>query len=242
MPFISCGIYIRDHVSKSLFEFFVLFTWAIWKEICKVRHGPNPKQHVIKVQWVHSFLEEYRRAKRSCLPNPDRMQLSLESKWKKPPLRQLRLDVDADFNEQLGLYSVGAVIRDHLGNICVAASRGIRNPGTVVAAELVVVHFGLMLVLQGDFSNVWVFSDSLNVVQAINDFFESLAHDGLIILNISELLRSGRFKKFSSIRRSANSVAHSLANFALFHSSPMSWVEGSYPSWLMDVATLDLSL
>lgn len=74
-------------------------------------------------------------------------------KWSKPPKGHLRLDVDAGFNDQFGKYRVRVVIRDSLGNICVASAQRIRKPGSVMA-ELVAIQHGLMLATQDDLSNV----------------------------------------------------------------------------------------
>lgn len=53
------------------------------------------------------------------------------------------LNVDVGFDEVIGRYSVGAVIRDHDGIVCAASARGIRFPGFILFAELVAILYGL---------------------------------------------------------------------------------------------------
>ncbi|XP_073280563.1 uncharacterized protein [Primulina huaijiensis] len=95
------------------------------------------------------------------------VQSSRDMRWVPPPFGQWRLDVDAGFNDTIGKYSVGAVIRNHCGIIFAASAIGIRRPGSVLEAELSAIHFGLMLAVRGNFSDVWVFSDSCNAVKEV---------------------------------------------------------------------------
>ncbi|XP_073312486.1 uncharacterized protein [Primulina huaijiensis] len=161
-------------------------------------------------------------------------------RWVPPPLGQWRLDVDAGFNDTIGKYSVGALIRNHCEIIFPASAIGIRRPGSVLEAELSAIHFGLMLAVRGNFSDVWVFSDSCNAVKEVTSKSEARNHQGLLVLNILDILTSGRFKKLNHVSRNANKLAHCLAHFVLSHPSRSCWMDGFYPSWLMDVATVDL--
>lgn len=63
---------------------------------------------------------------------------------------QLRLDVDAGFMESLWFFSVGAVLRYHLGLICATSASRLYYSGSVVDVELQPIHFGIMLALQWD--------------------------------------------------------------------------------------------
>lgn len=55
---------------------------------------------------------------------------------------QFKPDVDAGYKEFEGRFSVGAVIRNQLGHICVASAKRIQNPGSVLAAELIAIKVG----------------------------------------------------------------------------------------------------
>ncbi|XP_073313553.1 uncharacterized protein [Primulina huaijiensis] len=156
-----------------------------------------------------------------------------------PPSGHLRLDVDAGFNEILGLCSAAAVIRNHRGIICAAAAECYRLSGTVLDAEIRAINFGMTLALQSGFHRVWVFSDSLSAVQEVH--FKKVGRDphGVLVSNILENLKSGKFYGVNHMFRSANNSAHCLAIFGLSHPSPVRWVGSLYPSWLMDVTSLD---
>ncbi|XP_073057409.1 uncharacterized protein [Primulina eburnea] len=211
------------------------------KDICFWKHNLVRSNYSLKVNWIPSYLEEFQKAKRLWIPDPVAKHSDRVLKWTKPPLGHFRLDVDAGFHEQKGVFSVGAVITDHRGFICAASGRGIRHPGSVVAAELNAILFGLKLAVQGNYRNVWVFSDSVQAVNALTETTEIINHDGVLISNIQELLQSGCFLRIRNVSRCSNKVAHCLAHFALSYPSPFTWGDDVYPSWLMDVVSIDLS-
>ncbi|XP_073061932.1 uncharacterized protein [Primulina eburnea] len=167
LSFMLCSMTLNDHSSKYDFELFVMQTWAIWKDICFRKHNLVRSNYSLKINMISSYLEEFHKAKRLWIPDPVAKHNGRVLKWTKPPLGHFRLDVDAGFYEQKGVFSVGAVIRDHLGFICVASGWGIRHPGSVVAAELNAILFGLKLAVQSNYRNVWVFSDSVQAVNAL---------------------------------------------------------------------------
>lgn len=115
-----------------------------------------------------SNLEEFQKAKNNIVNQISSSSSVMVKKWSKPPKGHFQLDVDAGLNDQNGKYSVGAVIRDGLGNICVASAKSIHKSGSVMAAELVAIQDGLLLATHEDLFNVWVFSNSISVVQKIN--------------------------------------------------------------------------
>ncbi|XP_073302997.1 uncharacterized protein [Primulina huaijiensis] len=134
-----------------------------------------------------SYLEQFRTARCAWNLASGEVQSSRVMRWVPPPLGQWRLDVDAGFNNTVGKYSVGVVIRNHCGIIFAASAIGIRKPGSVLEAELSTIHFGLMLAVRGNFYDVWVFLDSCNAVKEVTSKSEGRNHQGLLVLNILDI-------------------------------------------------------
>lgn len=131
-------------------------------------------------------------------------------------------------------------IRDILGHIHVASAHCIRNPGSILATELLAILHGMSLAIREDFTNVLVFSDSLLAVQRLNSRSEMLNYEGSIVNNILEMVNSGHFLSFHHVFRYANKLAYALAHFALSSPSKLCWRDSSYTLWLLDVANSDL--
>ncbi|XP_073042054.1 uncharacterized protein [Primulina eburnea] len=224
------------------FEQFALLAWAIWTDLCKIKHNTQISNIEIKVNWVFSYLDQFQKARLAFCASSEISKAVSSEKWEPPPIGDFRLDVDAGIKENLGICSVGAVIRNQLGMICAASASCYRFSGSVVDAELHAIHFGMLLALKCDFHNVRLFSDSSVAVKLVTSLSVSLNHQGVLVSNILDLLDFGRFYGIYHVSRRANRVAHSLAHFAFSHPSPLCWVDALYPSWLMDVASLDLSI
>ncbi|KAM7472433.1 hypothetical protein LguiA_010616 [Lonicera macranthoides] len=83
-------------------------------------------------------------------------------------------------------------------------------------------------------------SDSLNIVQRLKSQDEDFSRVGLIINDCKSLVKGFNQCVFSFVRRSANSVAHSLARAANSVSGRVSWMSHP-PLFISDVLVSDLS-
>lgn len=70
MDFISCGLVMKDMVSKAEFELFVMYLWAIWKYLCSMKHNSKPRNHQISFKWATSFLGKFRKARSLIVSQP----------------------------------------------------------------------------------------------------------------------------------------------------------------------------
>lgn len=68
--------------------------------------------------------------------------------WELPAPNNLRLYVDAGFDAARNRFSVGAVVRDDQGIVRGAAACVIRDPGTVIRAELCAIRFVMKFCLK----------------------------------------------------------------------------------------------
>lgn len=107
---------------------------------------------------------------------------------------------------------------------------GIRHIGSVVEAEIRAIQFGLLLAVQRDLRGVRVYSDSAVAVQEVASPSESINNIGSLVLNVLDILESGRFMGIAHVNRCTNMVAHYLAHFALSHPSLLCWADGLCPS------------
>lgn len=139
--------------------------------------------------------------------------------WKPPIPSHFRLDVDAGYDLQLNRFSVAAVIRDSQGLVCIAKSISIRNPGSVIAAELLALRYGMEMCLVFGISNVCIFSDSSEAIRIAINPVEELGTNGVLALDVYTLFQESNFVFIKHMFRSANHVAHFLARRTLLSSS-----------------------
>ncbi|XP_073064092.1 uncharacterized protein [Primulina eburnea] len=224
------------------FEVFATVSWAIWSDLCKLLHAPKLLPVAIDVGWAFSLLGAFRMASESCKMLPMQEQISADSLWKRPNVGQVRLDLDAGWDEANNIFSVGAVIRDSQGLLLGAKAKLVRNRGSIKGAELEAIRFGMDYCVAQQFANVCIFSDSLQAVHAVSKPEEELGSVGALALEIHFMLHEHNFLLIHHMKRSANGVAHLLAHKALIWLSNLDWVSCGFPTWLLKAVEHDLSL
>ncbi|XP_073119959.1 uncharacterized protein [Henckelia pumila] len=162
--------------------------------------------------------------------------------WFPPSRGQLRLDVDAGFDETNNRFSIGVVVRDYRGRVKWAKARAIRNPGSVKGAEITAIWFGLEFCMENDFSNVRVYSDSIQAIIAVNSPGEERGTKGAIALDVKDFLNGPKFLSVSHMRRTANLVAHKLAHLALSSDFSLDLSNSILPSWLDSLVSCDFNI
>ncbi|XP_073051243.1 uncharacterized protein [Primulina eburnea] len=162
--------------------------------------------------------------------------------WAPPMNSQYRLDVDAGFDSIRDKYSVGMVVRDAQGRVRGAKACPIRFPGSVACAELLAIRMGMDFCLGLGLDNVCIFSDSLAAIKAVKESDFDLSHSGGVASEVRAMLEGISFLSIHHMRRTANNVAHALAQRALVFSVLFEWIDGVLPSWLVNIVSRDLSI
>ncbi|XP_073120683.1 uncharacterized protein [Henckelia pumila] len=233
LNFLDCGINLDALISKSSFENFAMFSWALWKEVFHWKHEPIFPRKPINIDWVVPYFEEFLNAFLATSPRRLAASSSHILIWSKPPSGHFKLDVDEGFDKAKGRASIGVVIRDHVGTVRAAFASGIRLPDCVLSAELLTILHGLQFALHFGFDKVLVSSDSSLAVHAVNSSLEIRDPVGNFVADVRSLLASINFIALNLVNREANKLAHCIARFALSNPSPLSWVKGVLPSWIV---------
>lgn len=105
-------------------------------------------------------------------------------------MNHYRVDVDAGFDGARNAYSVGTVIRDHLGHVVGAKAQVIRHPGIVKCAELAAILFGLRYCVQLEINIAHIFSDSFSAVKGVIQNVEDCGPEGILLWKYEILLHS----------------------------------------------------
>ncbi|XP_075504352.1 uncharacterized protein LOC142541772 [Primulina tabacum] len=171
-------------------------------------------------QWNDSYIEEFwALGKASQTSNPEPA-AELIKVWTPPPSQHLRLDVDAAVNDHLNIYGIAGVIRNQDGNMVLAFGNRIEPPISVVHAEMLAIQEGIKHVYQRGLVCTHVYSDSQMAVQAIMDPSSDLGYIGSCAEEIKNLIKEPWILSLQHMRRSANVIAHSLAQFVISSPSP----------------------
>ena len=151
------------------------------------------------------------------------------------------LNVDASYNQDRGIGSTGAVIRDSSGSFIAAAARFIEHVQDAPMAEAMALREGLLLAQQIGCNRLMIQSDCLEVV-------ETMKQDGIsatAILNRYDEC-SQLWQDFVSIsikhgNREAHKVAHEVARLAMASKLSCNWVN-ELPSFILEALVNDITL
>lgn len=185
------------------------------------------------------MLEEYRKVKVVCEASSLSDDVSSFSVWQPPPSNMLRLDVDAGCDMCKNRFSVGVIVRDYNGTVLGAKACLLRHATSVKCAELYAIRFGIDFCLAQGYTNVCIFSDSIQAVRAVHHPDEDLSPEGVIALEIKNYLKFSEFVSMKHMRRSANLVARRLAREVLLSGSNLELINCTLLSCLCAIVSRD---
>ncbi|KAL5576146.1 hypothetical protein UlMin_017845 [Ulmus minor] len=226
--------------SQEKLEVFAISIWEVWNLRNKWTHRGDYRLFGNEFVSVVTMLEEFRRCRKAVSLGAPSACLASQS-WTAPPEGNLRLDIDASFSEDQGVYGAGCVARDSLGRLVIAGCWPDIGASSVEQVELLAVRYGLVFVAEAGLKNLQVFSDSLGAIAKINSPSSMSNEDGFAVEDIHKLQQDLLIQSFLHVPRMVNCVAHAIARFALLVSAPLCWNNLNSLSWLRDLVNADFS-
>lgn len=132
-------------------------------------------------------------------------------RWKAPEVNKLKVNVDASVVPGSNSYSVGMILRDHMGGFRKARNLRCEGEVSVFEAEARGVLEAIRWVMELGVADVVVENDSMLTVQAIRKGAEILHEVGHLLQESRSLIQARSDISVSFIRKQANIVAHMLA-------------------------------
>ncbi|XP_062108714.1 uncharacterized protein LOC133819465 [Humulus lupulus] len=152
----------------------------------------------------------------------------------------VKINCDAGLDHVAKKAGVGAVFRDFHGMVLASSTWSWDHLLDPTIAEALAVYHSILLCSRLGYHTVVIESDCANVVRAINSHKIEHSYLGYIIRDILAYCNSFHSISFTFCPRMANSVAHSLAKFALSLSNDFVWWPG-YPECINVVIQDDIT-
>ena len=125
-----------------------------------------------------------------------------------------------------------------MGQVMASLAQRIPLPSTTIEVEALVAQRAMELALEIGLNKGVLEGDSLILMNALKTNSHSLAQFGHIIKDIQFLASQFSIISFSHVKRHCNTIAHSIARWALSFSSLQVWME-DVPLELADVLQVD---
>ncbi|KAL5783297.1 hypothetical protein ACOSP7_008326 [Xanthoceras sorbifolium] len=215
-------------------ELLLVLLWQFWFRRNLAVHSISLLSVEDTVGWSERFLVDFQAA--VAVPSV-RCDLVVE-RWLAPSPGWVKINSDVAVDVRGRRLGFGVVIRDCTGKVLVSYTSLLLGLFSSDIGEALAILLGLRLAIDMGLSTVCVESDAASVVKQLSSQVSSCSDIGLILDDILSLVVNFAALSFSSVRRSANIVAHSLAKFVLSH-QPVGVRLGSVPSSLARVVLDD---
>lgn len=215
---------LLDQLDRDSAAKFGMVLWQIWRERnSKFWNGSN-KSPQVAVHTASVALQEWVHARGDL----DKNTSSTRGKclaWHAPPLRWLKLNVDAAFFEDSCQMGFGFVLRNDQGSFVAARSMTIDGCLETDVGEAMGFLEALSWIKRLNIGNVEIEGDARVVVDAIKGSDTCITSFGDIILACRSVLAQLDNVFVSFVRRNANSLAHATAKVSRNFESPSCWVD-----------------
>ena len=131
------------------------------------------------------------------------------------------------------------MVCDSQGWVLAALTEKVDGVQDAEVIEALAIRRAIRFAIETSFNCVIIESDSLSVVEAIQDTAESTCHIGNIIEDVKILSKTMKSCEFHHTKREANQVAHTLAHNAIKVVSELVWIE-EIPQCVSDVIQIDV--
>lgn len=150
-------------------EIVAFLLWTIWNArnnlLFNGRHE-DPVRLVARVAAVADSIKRIQQPEADFLAVPTLMQ---QNKWSPPEEGWLKINVDAAIDGENRLTGLGAVIRNHKGELVGATVNTVKSLGDVEMNEARVVLWGMQAAFKAGAISVVLESDSKGVIELINN-------------------------------------------------------------------------
>ena len=131
-------------------------------------------------------------------------------KWVPPPQGWFKVNVDGAIFKETNKAGIGVVVRDSQGWVLAALTEKVDGVQDAEAIEALAIRRAIRFAIETSFNCVIIESDSLSVVEAIQDTAESTCHIGIIIEDVKILSKTMESCEFHHTKREANQVCSHL--------------------------------
>ena len=213
-------------------------SWLLWRYRNDIVHN-NPTMDLDRIAenaCVGTY--EFQQVKKKLMIG-DAHRKNSPTRWSVPLPGRLKLNVDAAIFANGSGTGIGAIIRDERGITVGAISKRLPNPYSPLVAECIAIREGLSFAFNCGLQTIYVESDCLMAIQAINGNDPSVIDS--IISDIRDLFRKVSGGSCSHIPRCCNVAAHTLAKESITMNNDVSWFN-QIPPCIEQIVTADAML
>ncbi|XP_060962155.1 uncharacterized protein LOC115720894 [Cannabis sativa] len=215
MKFSDCLVLLSTLKTTSEMEQMFCTMWFLWTDRNNYIHGKpvlSPSQIWAKSAAYYCNFQHHSTIQNSPMISTG---AATQSKWIRPPLNELKMNVDAACDVSRNKIGVGIIVRNSSGQIVAAYSKSFTGRYKSQEMEAKALLTGLDWAAHHNLLVSTLESDSLVLVNSINSQSTAISSFGDLVLDIKNRLSYLSSVCVSHVKRDANQAAHGLAKQAL---------------------------
>ncbi|XP_057803182.1 uncharacterized protein LOC131018484 [Salvia miltiorrhiza] len=230
---------IHEEFTREEYEVWAIMVWQVWVFKCRSKQEKTRVKNEVSESECLILWESFQRAKSAYALNTVMGLEYGDKKWQQPKRDEYRVDVDILYDESTQAFGVGVIARDEHGKIIAALAKRTRPTSNTMVAEVMAVVEGIVFSIEGDLQPIRIYTNSMLAARVMADPAEEAVFLPQDIRDILDVARSSILIGVFHMYRSANTAAHSLAQFARHCEHPMRWTQ-DFPTWLRNIVRNDI--
>ena len=234
---INCNGSFKNKLDEHHHLIFAVQAWLVWFRRNKGR---------VENQWddidslgtrasiiIQDHLMHHSKSESTTLPSPI-------THWKPPDRGTWKINFDGAMHKDTGAAGVGVVVRNHQGHAVAAYTKRFHLPPTPAIIEALAARAAVHLALELKLDQVSFEGDSDIIIKALQSSEANFTSYGHIIEETEDKSKFFQSYSFQHTRRSANTVAHVLAQKSFSFDSHFLWLS-NMPHDVISILQSDLS-
>jgi ribonuclease HI len=216
---------------------YICGAWSLWTGRNGRKHGNSSWSPIAAAKHVAKMIEDLVCLTHKPLVGTPRSR----GVWKRPDLDWRKVNSHGSFDASTFSGTSGAVLRDDVGNLLMAAAKNYAHIPDALTAEALAARDGILLALSGGFDKVILELDNLTLVNFLRSVASERSKIAGLWHEISELSKSFSSFKISFVKREGNEAAQHCAKLLPLSIPECVWTE-AFPASLLEKAISDCNL
>ncbi|KAK9994722.1 hypothetical protein SO802_024425 [Lithocarpus litseifolius] len=224
---------MRDRLDINLMA---MIFWLIWSRRNTARVGEGTIEVNQIQKKAESFLQDFKKFHSSKVHRP--LIPARVVRWIPPIFPLYKVNFDGATFSTIGAAGLGAILRDHSGNVIGTMTERIQLPSSLAVVEAMACRRALLFAKELSIFEVSVEGDAEVIIMAILAGDTANLEYGHVISDILSVAKDFRSCIFSHVNRIGNTVAHCLAKKSVSGNELQVWIESS-PDDIAPLVTRD---
>ncbi|GLT94950.1 hypothetical protein SLE2022_126590 [Rubroshorea leprosula] len=202
-------------LGKEQLELLCILSWRIWSSRNEAHWNGRRAHRQQIIEGGVNYLMNHQRAQQSMGRGSGVVQMHSETKWKPPDEQTIKINVDGAVAEQRRVFGIGAVARDHCGEVLATMACQGRDVAAAEIVEACSIRRAMQWAQELNLGRIIIETDCASIVTALSNNVALNSDLGNVLSDCKLLMSSFLHCRVKHVRRTGNVVAHELAKRAL---------------------------